>query len=385
MLSTFWLAMQAATIKVESGLQSPRVKVCLVMLNTLDYEDTNTSIAHPNCNSTCGNVEIPFPFVMNEPYCYADQWFEIECRKHTPYLKSVGVEVSSIDVSEGTIEIMHPIHRWNCKLQHNATNTEQEVVNLRGSPFVYSQESNKFMSVGCNKISFLVSNGTQVNGCVSVCDDNEDVVDDTEIRNCNGQYCCVTSLPLYLSEFNVTVSVASVRSVEVSPTSKKAWKISPVMTDLRVLKKVGVVLEWEIHNSSITLPCSGYCVNTNITSAKNNHSGRRCYCRGYSDGNPYIEGGCSHVDASTPVSAVPHAIREQPQVTVVGINPSQRRLPFCLRTTARLGRSSSCATTAAGLRRSSIEVASPSPLDNATAPPVLCLHARHLGLLRVAP
>ncbi|XP_072069862.1 wall-associated receptor kinase-like 8 [Arachis hypogaea] len=68
------------------------------------------------------------------------------------------------------------------------------------------------------------------------------------------------------------------------------------MTDLRVLKKVGVVLEWEIHNSSITLPCSGYCVNTNITSAKNNHSGRRCYCRGYSDGNPYIEGGCSHVD-----------------------------------------------------------------------------------------
>ncbi|KAL4321146.1 hypothetical protein S83_046548 [Arachis hypogaea] len=188
------------------------------------YEDTNTSIAHPNCNSTCGNVEIPFPFVMNEPYCYADQWFEIECRKHTPYLKSVGVEVSSIDVSEGTIEIMHPIHRWNCKLQHNATNTEQEVVNLRGSPFVYSQESNKFMSVGCNKISFLVSNGTQVNGCVSVCDDNEDVVDDTEIRNCNGQYCCVTSLPLYLSEFNVTVSVASVRSVEVSPTSKKAWK-----------------------------------------------------------------------------------------------------------------------------------------------------------------
>ncbi|QHO37859.1 Wall-associated receptor kinase [Arachis hypogaea] len=306
-----------------------------------------------------------------------------------PEAYTLGVEVSSIDVSEGTIEIMHPIHRWNCKLQHNATNTEQEVVNLRGSPFVYSQESNKFMSVGCNKISFLVSNGTQVNGCVSVCDDNGDVVEDTEIRNCNGQYCCVTSLPLYLSEFNVTTQ--SLRNNNNNHASNDGecssyalivesahYRLNS-MTDLRVLKKVGVVLEWEIHNSSITLPCSGYCVNTNITSAKNNHSGRRCYCRGYSDGNPYIEGGCSHVDASTPVSAVPHAIREQPQVTVAGINPSQRRLPFRLRATARLGRSSRCATTAAGLRRSSIEVASPSLLDNATAPPVLCLHARHLG------
>ncbi|XLR60879.1 hypothetical protein HN51_004150 [Arachis hypogaea] len=231
-----------------------------------------------------------------------------------PEAYTLGVEVSSIDVSEGTIEIMHPIHRWNCKLQHNATNTEQEVVNLRGSPFVYSQESNKFMSVGCNKISFLVSNGTQVNGCVSVCDDNGDVVEDTEIRNCNGQYCCVTSLPLYLSEFNVTTQ--SLRNNNNNHASNDGecssyalivesahYRLNS-MTDLRVLKKVGVVLEWEIHNSSITLPCSGYCVNTNITSAKNNHSGRRCYCRGYSDGNPYIEGGCSHVDGMLPFSPI---------------------------------------------------------------------------------
>ncbi|XP_020961210.1 wall-associated receptor kinase-like 22 [Arachis ipaensis] len=173
-------------------------------LASAQYENKNSHTAQPGCNSTCGRVSIPFPFGMNEPKCYADQWFQIECRNHTPYLKSIGVEVSSIDVSEGTIVIKNLIHRWKCK-HNNATTNQKQVVNLSGSPFVYSQENNVFVSVGCNEISFLVSNGTQVSSCVSICNGDKDDFDRIiHIGNCNGQYCCVTSLPSYISEFNVT-------------------------------------------------------------------------------------------------------------------------------------------------------------------------------------
>ncbi|MED6193612.1 hypothetical protein PIB30_021264 [Stylosanthes scabra] len=270
--------------------------------------ESNTPVAQFGCNSTCGDVQIPFPFGMNELGCYADHWFQIECRNHTPYLKSIGLEVSSIDASEGTIDIMHPIHRWNCKVGHNAT---QEFVDLRGSPFVYSQVSNVFISVGCNEVSFLLSNGTQVSGCVSICDDKNEVEKEIEIDNCNGKYCCVTSLPLYLSEFNVTTeslgnnnddcSYALIVQYHRVPdymrglgiNYRRSWNS---LTDLGGLKNVVVVLEWEIHNSSIRLPSSGagYCVNTNITSSRNTHSGRKCYCDTDPHGNPYIQGGCTN-------------------------------------------------------------------------------------------
>ncbi|MED6205199.1 hypothetical protein PIB30_015762 [Stylosanthes scabra] len=237
--------------------------------------------------------------------CYAEDSFEIECRQgDTPYLKSIGMEISSIDVSEGTIEIMHPIHSWNCKPKHH-----QNASDLRESSFVYSQESNIFVSVGCNEISFLLSNETQVSGCVSICNGNKKKEDIDEITNCNGIYCCVTSLPLYLSEFSVETESFGINQASGSDDDQcsyalimkriypdeysngndqyKYWRVPDVVQ----AKSVPVVLEWEIRNSSVRLP-SDYCKNSSVTSSSKN-SGRRCYCDSYSSGNPYLEEGCT--------------------------------------------------------------------------------------------
>ena len=250
----------------------------------------------PNCNSMCGTVEILYPFGMNDPKCYADKWFEIECRNtshdQTPYLKYIDVEVRGIDVLGGTIDIMHPIYHRNCKRED-----AQQVVDLRGSPFVYSQTSNKFVAVGCNNIAFLVSNGTQVSGCVSICDDNENVDMDLEYGNCNGKYCCETSLPSYLSEYNVTTE--NLGNDHVSNHRRCSYALivreseyreyySP--RDFQTWRYAIAVLEWEIVNSTLKLPAN--CGNSNVTSSQHSHSGRTCYCPNGSNGNPYIDGGC---------------------------------------------------------------------------------------------
>ncbi|OIV91804.1 hypothetical protein TanjilG_14383 [Lupinus angustifolius] len=163
--------------------------------------------AQSDCVSTCGSVNIPYPFGMNNPNCYLGKWFEIECRNATsvaarkPYLKYIDMEVTKIDETYSTVDIMNPIFRWNCYGK-----TDMPVIDLRGSPFVYSQKYDKFIAFGCNKLAFLQSNGTTVGGCVSICDNNEEVNNnfDFGINGCHGRYCCETSLPLYLSEYNTT-------------------------------------------------------------------------------------------------------------------------------------------------------------------------------------
>ncbi|KAJ1414374.1 Wall-associated receptor kinase, galacturonan-binding domain [Sesbania bispinosa] len=269
--------------------------------------------AHPNCDSRCGTVAIPFPFGMNDPKCYADKWFEIECRNtsqghQTPYLKSINLEVTVIDPTDSKVRIMNPVFRWNCQ-----SNDARPVVNLKGSPFVYSKDDNKFTAIGCNKIAFLQSKGSQASGCVSVCDeyDNNEVNNDIAFGTdgCVGRFCCETSLPSFLSEFNVTVEDLRNKSGSSEQCSyaligTEYWYRIPFgssfeyrsFRDLGNLDYVSAMLEWVVFNSSnLKLPVdSANC--TEIASAQNRPFGWRCECyTGYS-GDPYITGGCIAID-----------------------------------------------------------------------------------------
>jgi hypothetical protein len=296
-------------------------------------------IAQQGCNSTCGEISIPFPFGMKEPHCYAHKWFEIECKLdktshiHKPYLKSLNLEVRDFDYDLSMVEIMNPIYRSNCK--KNKSN-KTVVVNLSNSPFVYSQDVNTFLAVGCNKLAFLESNGTTVGGCVSICDDNNNNFTNFNFRSdsCNGKYCCETSLPLHLSEYNTTFrglreqnsddcsyalivskSWLSLRRAYTSPFYEKPYYLSGYydspyyesdMSDylveqlnkLKSMEYAPAVFEWEILNdmlinSTFQLPSKSNCYHSNVTSLSNRTTGRKCKCSDGYGGNPYVAGGCT--------------------------------------------------------------------------------------------
>ncbi|XP_027338255.1 wall-associated receptor kinase-like 22 [Abrus precatorius] len=272
-------------------------------------------IAQPGCNSTCGDIEIPFPFGMKDPKCYLDKWFEIECRFSSrglkPYLKSFNLEVESINEDVAEVDIMNPIYHRNC--QNNKA--KPTVINLRESPFVYSQDRNKFLAVGCNNLAFLQSNGTAVGGCVSVCDDNEEVDDNFNFARdgCHGRYCCETSLPHYLVEYNATLqdlknesvngkcSYAFIVSNDWIQVQSYYYYWSDLMAErfneLQSVDYVRATLEWEIlnetlANSTLQIPSDARCHESNVTSSTNTTTGLRCLCPVGSYGNPYINGGC---------------------------------------------------------------------------------------------
>ncbi|RDX67666.1 Wall-associated receptor kinase-like 22, partial [Mucuna pruriens] len=94
---------------------------------------------------------------------------------YIPYLKSIGVDVTSINVSEGTVRIKNPVYRSNCRTR----NARPVNIHMEGGPFVYLQDHNKFVGIGCNNIALLLSNGSEVSGCVSICDEDNDDISDT--------------------------------------------------------------------------------------------------------------------------------------------------------------------------------------------------------------
>ncbi|TKY72411.1 Wall-associated receptor kinase 2 [Spatholobus suberectus] len=271
----------------------------------------NLITTKPGCNSTCGGVDIPYPFGMKDPKCYADGGFEIECRDTSegqkPYLKSLNLEVTLFYLNQGLVDIMNPIFRWNCESKN-----AKPVVNLRGSPFAYSQSSNKFMAVGCNNLAFLQSNGTAVGGCVSICEDNEEVNDNVNMGSddgCHGRYCCETSLPSYLPEYNATLQDLKNHSSTVSHDQcssasivNQYWPQNYYASDLSIqrlseLKKmdyVPAVLEWDLWkvlaNSTLQLPLGVNCYN--LTSSPSTGPSWTCQCPVGFYGNPFVSEGC---------------------------------------------------------------------------------------------
>ncbi|XP_022642974.1 wall-associated receptor kinase-like 22 [Vigna radiata var. radiata] len=290
-----------------------------VQVSAQDYP--HAPVAKPGCDSQCGDLQIPFPFGMNASECYLGKWFEIECRNtstyQTPYLKSIELQVVSIDVQEGTVTINNPIYRNNCGTK-DPTPVNRS---LEGSPFVYSQEHNKFVAAGCDIIALLQINGSEGSGCVSICDEDLKVDDigkmELKNSNCNGKSCCQNSLPAYLKEYSTEVKglkenerdgecsyAMVVQEEELNPYewdyvpqyssyTPKGYYF-PVNGEMKDLDVVPVVLEWEILNSlNLKLPPDdlSHCFDTNITSSLHKRSGQRCSCPDGS-GNPYVDGGC---------------------------------------------------------------------------------------------
>ncbi|WJX23268.1 non-specific serine/threonine protein kinase [Trifolium repens] len=269
--------------------------------------------AQNGCNSTCGEISIPFPFGMNEPHCYAHKWFEIECKSNKPYLKSLNLEVKDFDVSSSFVQIMNPIYRSN-NCQHNKTssnNNKTVTIDLRDTPFVYSQDDNTFLAVGCNNLAFLQSNGAKIGGCVSICDDKNNNNFNIDSDGCNGRYCCKTSLPSHLSEFNATLEglrkdssdgcsyalIASRYWASLQSSYLDYLEIER-LNELKNMEYAPAFLEWEILNdmlinSTFQLPSDSNCYDSNVTSLSNRTTGRKCRCfLGY-NGNPYVSGGCT--------------------------------------------------------------------------------------------
>ncbi|KAJ6728414.1 hypothetical protein OIU74_006460 [Salix koriyanagi] len=264
------------------------------------------------CESRCGGIEIPYPFGMKEG-CFLDERFKIHCNSSSEYPKltvnGTDLVVRSISASDSTIYASFPIVFTNCEGKDRNT-----VVDLEGSPFVFSSE-NYFVASGCNNLALMNQNNSAIGGCVSICDKNRIL-----IAGCSGINCCQTRSPSNLKVFNVTMKGIDDRNGSGGEKQcRYAYLADRSLidvygrdyyyggdSDLNYMKDVDsvrAVLDWGIdrrvfeslvnngsyNNLSYTSTCKE--LNTSISSTIQNPI-VQCSCETGFEGNPYLSGIC---------------------------------------------------------------------------------------------
>ena len=218
-------------------------------------------------------------------------------------MNGINLEVLNISVDEGTIHVKFPIfYSSNCR----GKESNPVIVNLEGSPFVYSEKWNRFVVVGCNNIVLMTQNDSIYGGCMSICDESSNSA--RNHASCNGINCCQMRIPSHLMSFNAVFKDLDGGQGRGRDQCKHAYLVeqgwfhdrlnSSLETPYSVtdMDSVPVVLDWMIdywifesleRNGSLADNKTYHChVNNYENISSNQKSMVKCSCSAGYHGNP---------------------------------------------------------------------------------------------------
>ncbi|XP_019184480.1 PREDICTED: putative wall-associated receptor kinase-like 16 [Ipomoea nil] len=279
--------------------------VVVVLPAVLSFAPTATSksnlypIAKPNCNDSCGNVSIPFPFGLTKG-CYLNDDFLITCNTTSydppqPFLESSNIPVRAISV-EGQLTVTK-VGAQTCDEDDPSTWTKITLAN-----FYVNQTANKFVAVGCNTIATISGEENEKSyqtGCIASCNRFQDVVNGT----CNGIGCCqTTDIPLLARNVNLTLQNMTAKNYITDCSyafvvKKDEFTFSrDMLTENWEAEKLPMVIDWAIFDDTCSNSSSTCQGNTTCVPFKGPDNGYRCACEKGYEGNPYLHPGCLDID-----------------------------------------------------------------------------------------
>ncbi|KAK3428181.1 hypothetical protein EUGRSUZ_F04287 [Eucalyptus grandis] len=274
------------------------------LLLTLASRSSSQTVSS-NCQETCGNVSVPYPFGIGEG-CSLNNYFVIGCRvpdnttsTPKPYLWDSNTEVLDISL-DGELRINTYIGK-DCYKDSGVRQQPRTFAYSVLSAFPFSNTKNKFTAIGCDTVAVIAGSNGQgfSSGCLSVCAGIDDVTDGA----CDGIGCCQTPIPKMLLNYNASVSSMNNHS--------NVWSFNPCSyafivedksfnfsrEDLNGMKNrtvVPSVLDWavwkETCNEAMKDPASFGCKAHSECFDSVNVPGYRCNCSSGYEGNPYL--GC---------------------------------------------------------------------------------------------
>ncbi|KAL6317008.1 hypothetical protein AAG906_026723 [Vitis piasezkii] len=269
---------------------------------------TAAAQAKPDCQESCGNISIPYPF-GTRPECYIAEEFLITCNTTNYSPPQAFLTTSNIQVLEISLQGQLRISGWASYDCYNSSNNFNGWLGL--SKFTISTTQNKFTAVGCDTIALVKGNRGQnyTTGCLSLCNSIDDVIN----GSCSGIGCCQTSIPRGVRSYDI--ELASVykhqQVLGFNPCSYAFvaedgfFNFSSLdLLDLRGRNQFPLVLDWAIGNKTCheaEMDAANYACKEN-TQCHDSTSGPGygCSCSDGYRGNPYL--GCQDIDECSTLS-----------------------------------------------------------------------------------
>uniref|UniRef100_A0A7N2M8V4 Protein kinase domain-containing protein n=1 Tax=Quercus lobata TaxID=97700 RepID=A0A7N2M8V4_QUELO len=287
------------------------MRITILVLLTYELAEAEAAaapMAKPDCNSSCGNLEIPYPFGIG-PHCYMDKLFEVVCNgtgsSAKAFLTSINKEVLQINISKRpscpTVQVQMPIiYSNNCRSSGSGA-----ALKISVSPFNFSSYHNTFISVGCDNFATITGLGPVVFGCQTHC--NKSKIE--ERTGCSGFNCCESIyFPPNQQEFHVEFRSINESKAREEEACKYAFLVDqnwlkskkPDPSHVQYWETVPVVLEWAISKRTtkgrnmyeslhkrrhVTCSSTEYCSDSFT-----------CFCANGDNGNPYLPGGCQAIN-----------------------------------------------------------------------------------------
>ncbi|CAO2041946.1 unnamed protein product [Urochloa humidicola] len=293
-------------------------------------------IGLPNCSTTCGDVQVPYPFGIS-PGCYSPG-FHLTCdtRRRPPrlLLGDGTLRVTEISVRNATVRVVRagPIIDGGI----NIATAASELNATFGRSFTrYGNRlsgRNVLVATGCGVLATLVgdtdgdesgSSSIVISGCASLCFLSDPSVRRSEEEtgnHCSGNFCCQAPISDVGSPTEVRLGrLSSGRShikkdkdwpVYAVVVEESWFRSSPPLLDLMAAGNshdIPLVLEWSVMQGSArageesTPDCPGdiegkLCKSKHSYCARYFGRGFTCGCLEGYDGNPYIDGGCHDIN-----------------------------------------------------------------------------------------
>ncbi|KAL8218506.1 hypothetical protein R6Q57_021879 [Mikania cordata] len=263
----------------------------------------------PECETSCGNVDITFPFGSREG-CYYSSDFLVACDRSSPnpipYFQSIksNISITSMITSKSEMEIEMFVST-NCYNMSGLITSVQAY--LRLTEFRISTK-NRFIATGCDTIASIegkIGNDTISSGCSSRCNSTSHITS----GSCSGVGCCEIEIPKGMNSFAMSISSYNNHQniIDFNPCSHaflvedgKYNFSSNDLHDIRSDQKMLMLLDWAIGNETCDMVDkeaeSFLCKRNSICDQNYSGPGYRCRCLDGYEGNPYTKIGCKNIN-----------------------------------------------------------------------------------------